>query len=79
MGMVLEGEGQFVHQFLGSCSVTDRPRQARRAVIAAPRDMPGVATNSLSLLSDLWIILAMTVLPTPAEASALSSLRPPKK
>lgn len=53
IGMVSEGKGQSVNQFLGSCSVTDRSRQACRAVIAAPRDMPRVATNSLSLLSDL--------------------------
>lgn len=53
MGMVSVGEGQSVHQFLGSCSATDWPRQAYKAAIAAPRVVPRVATNSLSLLSDL--------------------------
>lgn len=40
MGMVLEGEGQSVHSFLGSCSVTGHSCQACWAVTAAPSDVP---------------------------------------
>lgn len=53
VGMVSEGKGRSIHQFLGSCSVADRRCQARRAAMAAPRDVPRVATSSLPLLIDL--------------------------
>lgn len=53
MGMVSEGKGWSIHQFLGSCSVTDQPCQAHRAAMAAPRVVPRVATSSLPLLIDL--------------------------
>lgn len=39
-GVVLVGEGQSGRRFLGSGSVTDQPRQARRAAVTAPRDIP---------------------------------------
>lgn len=79
MGMSLEGERQEVHEFFGFCSVTDQLLQDRRAAVTATRDVLQAATNSSPLLCDLCTSLAMAVLPTPAESSALSSLSPPKK